>query len=200
MPGRKHSSGPPQRGQWLRRDEGPRSRPWALTEQLFGPTPAQDDPQPSSLAELERRLHDQAERIAELESRVALLPREEQAASNGGPQVPRRTVALRREKDSREFWLAHCEGFLVDSPTGPVGVVESVRFGSRLDMPDEVEIRAGRLRALELVVPVAEIDAVDPEHERIRLVCDPRVARRQGRVHALLPRARRRFDSFVSFR
>jgi hypothetical protein len=35
-----------------------------------------------------------------------------------------------------DYWLCRCEGFLVDSPAGRVGVVEGARFRSRLDRPD----------------------------------------------------------------
>jgi hypothetical protein len=199
MPGRKHLSRPAPRGDWIHRDQPLRNRPWALAQQLFGTVSAQVEPDRCTHAELERQLRDQARRIAELESKVAVLQPQEREAQPGEPPGPRRTVTLRRRNDSGpEFWLAHCEGFLVDSPTGPVGVVESVLFGSRLDVPDELEIRVGRLRAVQFVVPIGEIEGVDPEEHRIRLTCDPRVARRHDRSQALLPRARRRFDSFVS--
>jgi len=198
MPGRNQQSPPTPRGDWLRRDEGRRARPWALAQQLFDETPDKVEPERPTLVELEQQLHDQARRIAELESKLALLPAGESDGSAGQSNAPRRTVALRRQiGPDREFWLAHCEGFLVDSPEGPVGVVETVRFGSRLDLPDEIEIRAGRIRPIEFVVPIEEIVEVDPEAELIRLAYGPRVTRHPW-AHTLLPRARRRLDSFVS--
>ena len=181
------------------RDEGRRERPWALAQQLFDETPERVDSEPPTLDEMERQLRDQARRIAELETKLALLPAGEACASLEQPRAPRRTVALRRQNGpDREFWLAHCEGFLVESPDGPVGVVETVRFGSRLDLPDEIEIRAGRIRAIELVVPIEQIEEIDADGELIRLGYDPRLARPHRRTHTLLPRALRRLDSFVS--
>ncbi len=32
-----------------------------------------------------------------------------------------------------DYWLCGCEGFTVDTATGRLGLVEAVRFGSRLD-------------------------------------------------------------------
>jgi hypothetical protein len=199
MSGRKQQSPPASRGDWLCRDEIRRERPWALTEHLFETTRESIEPDPPTLDRLERQVHDQARRIAELEAKLQRVLAQEPDASPEEPSAPLRTVALRRRNGpDREFWLAHCEGFVVESPNGSVGVVEAVHFGSRLDLPDEVEIRAGRFRPFELVVPIGEIEGIDPEEHRIRLTCDPRVARRHDRSQALLPRARRRFDSFVS--
>jgi hypothetical protein len=198
MSGRKQLSRPAPRGDWLGRAQLPRGRPWAYAQQLLGGPPGEAERDQSALAQLERQVQDQAQRIAELESKLALMIGAPQASPEER-EAPRRTVAVRRHDGAgREYWLAHCEGFQVVSPTGAVGVVQSVRFGSRLDLPDEVEIRAGRLRPLELVVPIAEVEDVEPEKERIRLTSDPRGVHRHVWPHALVPRALRRLDSFVS--
>jgi hypothetical protein len=39
---------------------------------------------------------------------------------------------------NHDYWLCRCEGFRVDAPTGSLGLVEAVRFGARLDRPDEL--------------------------------------------------------------
>jgi hypothetical protein len=43
-----------------------------------------------------------------------------------------------------DYWLCRCEGFRVDAPTGHLGLVEAVRFGARLDRPDELLVRGGQ--------------------------------------------------------
>lgn len=45
-----------------------------------------------------------------------------------------------------DYWLGRCEGFRVDAPSGRLGLVEAVRFGARLDRPDELLVRGGVLR------------------------------------------------------
>ena len=57
---------------------------------------------------------------------------------------------------------------------------------------DEVEIRAGRFRSVELVLPVEEIEDVDPEEKLLRLAHDPRSSQLPARSRL------RRLDSFVS--
>ncbi len=54
-----------------------------------------------------------------------------------------------------DYWLGRCEGFRVDAPSGRLGLVEAVRFGARLDRPDELLVRGGVLRNRTLVVPVS---------------------------------------------
>jgi hypothetical protein len=73
-----------------------------------------------------------------------------------------------------DSWLRRCEGFRVDSPQGRVGFVEEVRYGSRLDRPDVLAVRAGRIGRLLLIVPVAEIAEISLREERIVLHRSPR--------------------------
>lgn len=72
------------------------------------------------------------------------------------------------------YWLRRCEGFQVDSPHGRVGFVVELRFGSSLERPDAIAIRAGLLGRLLLIVPVEEIDEILPREERIVLRRSPR--------------------------
>jgi hypothetical protein len=73
-----------------------------------------------------------------------------------------------------DSWLRRCEGFRVDAPQGRVGFVEEVRYASRLDRPDVIAVRSGRLGRLLLIVPVAEIAEILPREERIVLHRSPR--------------------------
>jgi AAA+ superfamily predicted ATPase len=52
------------------------------------------------------------------------------------------------------------EGFRVHSPGGHLGFVEEVRPGSGAGDPSRLVVRAGRV--VVLVVPISEIDAIDP--------------------------------------
>jgi hypothetical protein len=47
-----------------------------------------------------------------------------------------------------DYWLCRCEGFAVEAPQGRLGIVEEVRFRSRLDRPDELLVRGGLFGAL----------------------------------------------------
>src|SRR6266516_6581913 len=74
---------------------------------------------------------------------------------------------------AHDYWLCRCEGFRVDAPTGRLGLVEAVRFGARLDRPDELLIRCGVLRNRTLVVPVSDVREVEPRQQRLVLRCAP---------------------------
>src|SRR5213593_2682647 len=67
------------------------------------------------------------------------------------------------------YWLCRCEGFRVEAPEGRVGLVDGVRFRTRLDRPDVLLVRVGRLRHRLLSVPVAEIAELLPAEGRIIL-------------------------------
>jgi hypothetical protein len=68
-----------------------------------------------------------------------------------------------------DYWLCRCEGFRVDAPNGLLGLVEAVRFGARLDRPDELLVRGGVLRNRTLVVPVSDVQEVVPRQQRLVL-------------------------------
>ena len=83
----------------------------------------------------------------------------------------------------RDYWLCRCEGFRVDAPTGRLGLVAAVRFGSRLDRPDQLLVRTGILGNHLLVIPVSDVDAVIPRQERLVLRRGPeRATHRLGRL------------------
>lgn len=70
---------------------------------------------------------------------------------------------------SEEFWVQHCEGFRVEHPNGPVGVVE----GIRRDLSGEVEALLVRERGALHVVPVAHLEVVDESRELVTLRLEP---------------------------
>jgi hypothetical protein len=67
------------------------------------------------------------------------------------------------------YWLCRCEGFRVEAPEGCVGLVDGVRFRTRLDRPDVLLVRVCRLRHRLLSVSVAEIAELLPAEGRIIL-------------------------------
>jgi hypothetical protein len=69
--------------------------------------------------------------------------------------------------------LARCEGFQVDSPAGPVGVVEGLRFVTRIDRPDLLEVRGGRFGRQLLVIPVDQVEEVRVGDELVLLRSAP---------------------------
>jgi uncharacterized protein with ACT and thioredoxin-like domain len=80
-----------------------------------------------------------------------------------------------------DYWLCRCEGFRVDAPAGRVGLVEAVRFGSRLDRPDELLVRGGVLGNRQLVVAVSDVQRVIPRQQRI-VVLSTQVGGRHDRL------------------
>jgi len=87
------------------------------------------------------------------------------------------------------YWLCRCEGFRVDAPTGRLGLVEAVRFGSRLDRPDELLVRGGLFGNRRLVVAVSDVQKVVPREERVVLLCAPQ-PNRHDRLTRLRPHTR----------
>jgi hypothetical protein len=69
----------------------------------------------------------------------------------------------------RDYWLSHADGFAVDAARGRVGVVEEVRFGSRIDRPDFLVVRAGRFGRRRLLVPVEDVEQVRPRAKKLQL-------------------------------
>lgn len=104
-----------------------------------------------------------------------LLPRKEFDAVERTVVDPRRS----RAQLDRDYRLCRCEGFAVEAPGGRVGVVEGLRFRSRVDLPDLLEVRAGRLGRRLLMIPVAEVERIESAQELIVLRADPVPRRRR---------------------
>ena len=172
--------------QWLGPGPRARSRRWAYADVLLGDGPREDELSALAadlavdLAELRRlqnELYDQVVRVAALEGRIQALmhasvdapgeaepePTEESAPTL--PSFPSGPAA--EESGDRDTLLVRCEGFEVESPVGLVGFVEGLRFGSRIDLPDFLEVRGGRLGRELLLVPIEAVQAVSAEEERV---------------------------------
>ena len=189
MARRKRSS--PQRGtqeeQWLRRGEPHRDRPWAYDELLFG---RGDDRERLSelravMAELEQERAELARVYLVLDehvARISTLERRLQELAPEGRREERRRVAsaplphtraapsetdARVASEDRSYSLARCEGFEVESPAGVIGFVEGLRFASRIDRPDLLEVRGGRFGRQLLLIPSEEVEEVRVDEERV---------------------------------
>jgi len=171
--------------QWLGPGSTARSRRWAYADLLVGDGARADELSALAadlavdLAELRRLqndLYDQVVRVAALEGRIQALmyadgPAETEAESDAStpslPSFPSGSAVGDSRIDAAV--LVRCEGFEVDSPVGLVGVVEGIRFGSRIDAPDFLEVRGGRLGRELLLVPVEAVQEISPEEERVRV-------------------------------
>jgi hypothetical protein len=196
MSRRKRSSaqGADRREDWLRREQPARSRPWAYEELLFG---SARNPKPSNalsslaadlaeeraeLSRMQAELHEQVARIAGFEGRLRSLTTSATSSSPArgdapklDPSTPTPPSARLSSPASLErgYLLARCEGFQVESPAGKVGLVEGVRFVSRIDRPDLLEVRAGRHHLM--LIPIEEIEEIDLEEERLVVRNRPRL-------------------------
>jgi hypothetical protein len=178
------------RQDWLPRGGAPRRRRWALEEQLLGSSRNADRGETprelvdelahehAGLARLEEDLRNRLIRIARLERRLTDLGAGDEAAVAARrpppaetPPSPRRLIRLQPSsgRPGEEYWLCRCEGFEVDAPDGRVGVVEGLRFLSRLDRPDELEVRGGRFGRDLTLIPTDLVDTVDAAAGRLVL-------------------------------
>lgn len=189
MARRKRNS--PQRGmqkeQWLRHGDSHRDRPWAYHELLFG---SWDDRE--RLSELRAVMDELEQERAELArvylvldehlARIASLETRQQALTPEGQwEEPRRVASAplphtraappdtdaRAASEDRSYSLARCEGFEVESPAGVIGFVEGLRFASRIDRPDLLEVRGGRFGRQLLLIPSEEVEEIRVAEERV---------------------------------
>jgi hypothetical protein len=67
-----------------------------------------------------------------------------------------------------EYWLAHCEGFLVDTTSGrPVGVVGDVRLDRTTLRAASLQVAGGWFGRRRIVTPVDRVRAVLPLERRL---------------------------------
>jgi hypothetical protein len=77
-----------------------------------------------------------------------------------------------------DHWLSQSEGFAVESPcAGRIGIIESLRFYSRHDRPDELVVRVGRLGRRSITIRAEDVDAVLPREKKLILRSDAAIAR-----------------------
>jgi hypothetical protein len=190
---RRNSPGLEERERWLRSAVPARTRPWAYEELLFGPHDESARAELETLMEDIRTEHAELERlfgevdvhvaqIARLEERLNLLgePAGDDRAPGRIRRLPARSTPAgpqdaRASSAQRSYALARCEGFQVDSPAGPVGFVEGLRFITRIDRPDLIEVRGGRLGRRLLLVPVEQVEDVRVAEETVVLRSSPGV-------------------------
>jgi len=75
----------------------------------------------------------------------------------------------------RDYWVAHCEGYRVDTQGGRLGFVEAVRTEDWREEPLLI-VRAGRFGRRLLHVPASEVAFIVPRAERIWLASPVRIA------------------------
>jgi hypothetical protein len=68
-----------------------------------------------------------------------------------------------------DYWLCRCQGFRVETASGAHGVVEETRFRSRLDRPDQIAVRLGRLPRRLVLVPVEDVEEIRPSERLLRV-------------------------------
>jgi hypothetical protein len=152
-----------------------------LAEQLFR--------EQASLARMDAALHEEMRRVADLQRRIA-EPGEQLAADPSVSPAPILSVRVPNGPSDRDYQLSRCQGFAVEAPTGEVGVVSGVLFGTRLDCPDALEVQVGRLRRRVVVVPVGDVEQIWFDDQRLALARDPRRHPYRERVDRLAVRLR----------
>jgi hypothetical protein len=180
---------------WMRAPRPVRARPWAYEELLLGTgfEREQASEVDAVVGEL-RRAHDELtvlyraldQHMAEIErlerrlQELAPPPREHEQPRPGPARTfPQRGAEWGADRDpggprrQQGDSLSRCEGFQVYSPGGPVGFVEGLRFLSRIDRPDLLEVRGGRFGRQLLVIPVDEVEEVRVGDELVLLRSSP---------------------------
>jgi hypothetical protein len=174
---------------WLRADVPIRSRPWVYEKLLFGSS--RDSERTRALGVVAEELHNERAELARLYGKLdvhfariaslekllkALAPATEREVPRrvSSGTVPHTRAVPAHEGDARatladrSYSLARCEGFEVDSPTGPVGFVEGLRFFSRIDQPDLLEVRCGgRFGRRLLLIPIEQVEDVQVTEGRV---------------------------------
>ena len=184
---------------WLGPETPARDRPWAYEELLLqrdgdgaedlDSLAADLSLELQELKHMQNDLYDQVVRVAELEGRIHALrhmgppERKSPETMEAAPPVEAQPehVELRSLPSDpalpraikRIPSLARCEGFQVESPAGILGYVEGLRFVSRIDEPDFLEVRGGRFGRELVLIPAEAVDEVDAELERLLLRAAP---------------------------
>jgi hypothetical protein len=199
-----HSAAEGRTEEWLGRGLPARGRAWALEEQLFGVSDrirstvldvltSDLADERAGLARLEDELREQAARVSSLEWRLTVLQGRAPGGSSENGRPPERPVTRVRSGGSsldRDYWLCRCEGFWVDSPAGRIGLVDGLRFLSRIDQPDLLEVRAGLLGRQLLLIPSDQVEEIIFAEGRLVLREAPRL--RPDHLHELIARLRKK--------
>jgi hypothetical protein len=172
---------------WL----GPPGRGGERLSHLFEIEPARGRDFESRLDELRADVHRLERQVEELgHATLSADTAFEQSAPSGrdAGRPLRRTVDLRSgpPEIDRNYWLGHCEGFAVFIGGSRFGAIECIRFQTRLDRPDLLEVRCGRFGRQVLLIAIEEVDVVDPEKEAVILNASYRPLRVGQRLRSRL--------------
>jgi hypothetical protein len=77
----------------------------------------------------------------------------------------------RESSYGRDYWLHRCEGFSVQRDQRELGKVTGLRFRTSTE-PELLEVRTGRL-SKRLLIPVEQVQQIDPKKRRIILGASP---------------------------
>jgi hypothetical protein len=118
--------------------------------------------------DLEQTLSELAAKVDALERELRALRGLDRTGERAAQASELPTVELRRlpEPGERDYELHRCQGFDVYSGEERLGVVEGVVYGSRVDRPDLLEVRSGRL-GRRLLVPVEDVEAIEPDEAAV---------------------------------
>jgi hypothetical protein len=138
---------------------------------------------PARASELAAELAELRTRLGTLEQELSALDQHSPGSDAGlqpAPNTP--MIDLPRVLPSdRDLQLRRCERFAVYAGARPLGVVDGIRYESRTDRPDVLEVRSGRLGRRLLLVPVGDVEAIDAD-ERVVIVSEacatPRIRER----------------------
>jgi len=146
---------------------------------------------PEPAADFEERLSELSAKVAVLENELRALRSPEPTLARHAPAAELPMVELRRppEPGERDYELHRCQGFDVYSGEERLGVVDGVVYGSRFDRPDALEIRSGRFGRRPLLVPVEEIEAIEPDEAAV-VVRPSHASESRGRLSAAVARLR----------
>jgi hypothetical protein len=80
------------------------------------------------------------------------------------------TGALLAERScwSEAYSLAHCDGYRVVSPDGPIGFVEEIETGQD-GRPEALLVRVGEWFSSLVPIPLEVVESIDAIHEQVFL-------------------------------
>jgi hypothetical protein len=80
-----------------------------------------------------------------------------------------------------EYWLAHCEGYHVDSPGGRVGIVEDVHRAEGVERAESLAVLAGMFGRRRLIIDADQVNTIVPHDQCILLRADANIIRTELR-------------------
>src|SRR6266540_661726 len=118
-------------------------------------------------SELETELAELRAKLGTLEQELSAL-QQHSHRSDAIPQLGSAAPMIdlpRALPNERDYQLRRCERFAVYAGARSLGIVEGVRYQSRTDRPDVLEVRSGRFGQSLLLVSVRDVEAIDPDEQ-----------------------------------